>query len=777
MKKSIFLQILTVLSLLLIALVFASCDKDAHTHSFSTEWAKDGAYHWQACSGCEEIRNKSEHDWNAGIVTVPPTETNEGVRTYYCNSCGQTRIESIPVLDSHEHIFAETWGCDETHHWHAAICEHTTERKDYAPHAWDNGTVTVPPTTETEGTKTFTCLSCKRTKTEVIPPLNEEHTHAFVEKNTADDYLVCAATCLEKAKYFYSCACGMQGTETFENGEFANHKFTKYISDENATCTKDGTKTAKCDVCLVATDVLVDIGSAKGHAYAKEWSADELYHWHAAICAHTTEVSEREEHRWDEGVITKPATETTEGEKTYTCEVCAKTKVDTVGVIGHSHTYAEQYSSDDNYHWYNATCEHASEVKDKAAHKWDEGTVIYEANVYEDGVKLYVCLDCAHQKEEAIPKIPAFTVVFLDESNRMLSYVSYPLNTPVSEIELPQYRVKDGYLLKGWTHIEDGKTMEEINFAAAREGTVYQLKASVVKTYAVSFVDYAGKPLGETLRIEENSTLSLSGTVLPEIPVREGFTSLWNESILTAKITEDTVFSPEYTVITFRVTFLSAVGGKVLSVETVEYGSFALIPEAEPYQMNKKLYAFSGWKMEATGEYAEGITNGKVTSVCCDMTLYAAYENKIEAPVLAVQIHGTQMTVSLCMPEQSLLYSVRISVKWMEKQGIVDINSASVIQTSSLNAEHCSASGSNLHIEKEEWLTYNNKTKTFDFVWGCGSGHSFEIDLNLITLEFGSNDTAEVTKEIFTLLDDSGIVYGSADGTDVKESRLQIWFY
>lgn len=43
-----------------------------------------------------------------------------------------------------------------------------------------------------------------------------------------------------------------------------NHSFTNYISNDDATCTEDGTKTAKCNRCDV-TDTQSDEGSAKGH--------------------------------------------------------------------------------------------------------------------------------------------------------------------------------------------------------------------------------------------------------------------------------------------------------------------------------------------------------------------------------------------------------------------------------------------------------------------------------------------------------------------------------
>ena len=47
------------------------------------------------------------------------------------------------------------------------------------------------------------------------------------------------------------------------------HSFTNYVSDGNATCTVDGTKTAKCDHCDL-TDTIADVGSALGHAWG-DW--------------------------------------------------------------------------------------------------------------------------------------------------------------------------------------------------------------------------------------------------------------------------------------------------------------------------------------------------------------------------------------------------------------------------------------------------------------------------------------------------------------------------
>ena len=43
------------------------------------------------------------------------------------------------------------------------------------------------------------------------------------------------------------------------------------------------------------------------------------------------------EHSWDNGKVTKEATCTEDGEKTYTCTVCNTTKTEVIPATGHQH--------------------------------------------------------------------------------------------------------------------------------------------------------------------------------------------------------------------------------------------------------------------------------------------------------------------------------------------------------------------------------------------------------------------------------------------------------
>lgn len=67
------------------------------------------------------------------------------------------------------------------------------------------------------------------------------------------------------------------------------------------------------------------------HTYSDDWSFDEYYHYHECECNAKKDV---EEHKWDQGNITKEATETEDGSITYTCTVCGHKKTEVIPKTG-----------------------------------------------------------------------------------------------------------------------------------------------------------------------------------------------------------------------------------------------------------------------------------------------------------------------------------------------------------------------------------------------------------------------------------------------------------
>ncbi len=146
-------------------------------HNYGTDWKSDSNGHWQECVVCG---NKSEvlaHTEDSGTVTKPATQTETGIRTYKCSICGcEMRTEIIEKLpESHKHSYGTEWKSDSNNHWHECDCG---AKNSIAAHTWDSGTITVQPTTDREGEKTFTCTVCGRTKTESVGKLPQSHTES-----------------------------------------------------------------------------------------------------------------------------------------------------------------------------------------------------------------------------------------------------------------------------------------------------------------------------------------------------------------------------------------------------------------------------------------------------------------------------------------------------------------------------------------------------------------------------------------------------------------------
>ena len=68
----------------------------------------------------------------------------------------------------------------------------------------------------------------------------------------------------------------------------------------------------------------------------------------------------------------------------------------------HTHTYSEQWAYNDTDHWHACTGAECDEVKDKAAHTWDNGTIIAEPTCTAKGEKTYTCTVCSATKTEEI---------------------------------------------------------------------------------------------------------------------------------------------------------------------------------------------------------------------------------------------------------------------------------------------------------------------------------------------------------------------------------------
>ena len=147
---------------------------------------------------------------------------------------------------------------------------------------WDGGTVTTPATCTEKGVRTYTCTSSSHTRTEDIPALN--HSLAGQEYVSNND-----ATCEQDGTKTAKCVRygtgGCTETDTVtDTGSKLGHLFEDYASNNDATCEQDGTKTARCvrygtGGCM-ATDTVTDTDSKLGHLFEDYVSNNDATYAH-----------------------------------------------------------------------------------------------------------------------------------------------------------------------------------------------------------------------------------------------------------------------------------------------------------------------------------------------------------------------------------------------------------------------------------------------------------------------------------------------------------------
>ena len=231
MKKRHVVIFLTMM--IMLCLTFAACGKNKH--EFKTEWSKDGEYHWHECVAKkhDDVSDKDKHKFDNGVITAAATLESEGVRTFTCTVCGYQKTETVAKLDpSHEHTFnTSVWEKDGDNHWHPATCEHTNEKGDFAPHAFDK---------------------------EVVK----------------EEYLASAATVADSAKYYKSCVCGLKGAETFNYGSSLNAADNEVKLSEGVT---GFDKTYDGEPVSISADSFTANGAAITLQYKLKTAGDETY--------------------------------------------------------------------------------------------------------------------------------------------------------------------------------------------------------------------------------------------------------------------------------------------------------------------------------------------------------------------------------------------------------------------------------------------------------------------------------------------------------------------
>ena len=247
------------------------------------------------CSVCDEIQDGSQqiipalgHNWSEGVVEKKATCTEKGMQIITCLRCGKEKEEEIPavghvvVQDAAIPATCETDGKTEGNHCSAcgkilteqkiipatghkevkdasiaATCEKdglTEGSHCYVcgkilvvqnvvkatGHAWDEGIVTKEAICEESGIKTYTCTSCKATKTEDIKALgHKEVKDAAVTATCEKDGLTEGSHCS---------VCNKVLTER-QKVPATGHKFSSWKTTSQATVFSSEQQLRSCSVC------------------------------------------------------------------------------------------------------------------------------------------------------------------------------------------------------------------------------------------------------------------------------------------------------------------------------------------------------------------------------------------------------------------------------------------------------------------------------------------------------------------------------------------------
>ena len=355
------------------------------------------------------------HSWDGGKITKAATCTAAGTKTYTCTRCKKTRTETIAatghkaVKDAAVAATCETTG--KTEGSHCSVCGTVLKAQTTVAalgHSWDNGKVTKAVTCTAAGTKTYTCTRCKKTRTETI---------AATGHKAVKDAAV-AATCETTGKTEGS-HCSVCNTVLKAQATVAalGHSWDGGKITKAATCTAAGTKTYTCTRCKKTRTETI---AATGHKAVKDAAVAATCETtgktegsHCSVCgtvlkAQTTTAALG--HSWDNGKVTKAATCTATGTKTYTCTRCKKTRTETIAATGHKAVKDAAVA---------ATCETAGKTEGShcsvcntvlkaqttvaaLGHSWDGGKITKAATCTAAGTKTYTCTRCKKTRTETI---------------------------------------------------------------------------------------------------------------------------------------------------------------------------------------------------------------------------------------------------------------------------------------------------------------------------------------------------------------------------------------
>lgn len=338
----------------------------------------------------------ANHTWNEGVVTKPATCEDAGVKTYTCTVCQETKTEEIQSLGGHSWdggTVTKPATCEGTgvRTYTCTVCQatKTEEISSLGGHAWDEGTVTKPAACEDTGVKTYTCTVCQATKTEDIAATGHSWDAGIVTKH---------ATCESTGVKTYT--CGVCNATRTEEVSATGHTWDEGAVTKPATCEETGVKTFTCAACKTTRTEEI---AALGHKWGV-WMPVQGEDSHSRQCG-ACQASEKEAHAWDGGNVTKPATCSVDGEKTFTCATCLATRIDPIPATG-VHDFTDHYEQTEGEDVHYGVCACGQKGPAEKHRYTQEGDVLEKPTTTKEGKQEKLCV-CGAKTVVTLAKIPA----------------------------------------------------------------------------------------------------------------------------------------------------------------------------------------------------------------------------------------------------------------------------------------------------------------------------------------------------------------------------------
>lgn len=310
-----------------------------------------GGMEVEKCSVCGEtketqISDPLGHDYGEWKVTKEPTCTKYGTKKRICKRCNEYEIDVIdPTGHQHTKIIDQKKAtCEEKGYSGDLYCEDCRLiiqlGHDIAAtgHTWDDGEITKEPTQTATGIKTYTCKTCHKTRTETIPMLKGHHWD--------DGTVIKEPTCTESGEKIYHCTdedCNESYTETIKA---TGHQHTKLIRKKEAACEEEGysgdTYCEDCKQIIKAGKIISPTGHINTEIRNKRTATCESEGYtgdtYCITCNKKLKDGQtipKTDHNWTIKEI--QATCESDGSRTYICDTCKETKVQSIKATGHTY--------------------------------------------------------------------------------------------------------------------------------------------------------------------------------------------------------------------------------------------------------------------------------------------------------------------------------------------------------------------------------------------------------------------------------------------------------